>query len=176
MTDMPEDILTIRIQPFESRYKDQVIDLILGIQVVEFGIDITAEDQPDLNRIPDFYQSGRGNFWIALSGDMVVGTIALIDIGEGDGALRKMFVREAFRGRRFNIGYRLLDTLLSWSRQQRFRKVFLGTTSQYHAAHRFYEKNGFVEIEKQNLPGTFPVMAVDSKFYRFDLKSDPDAD
>jgi hypothetical protein len=33
------------------------------------------------------------------------------------------------------------------------------------AAHRFYEKNDFVRIEKQQLPPAFPVMGVDTIFY-----------
>ncbi|MES1217848.1 MAG: GNAT family N-acetyltransferase, partial [Bacteroidota bacterium] len=37
------------------------------------------------------------------------------------------------------------------------------------AAQRFYEKNGFKEIRKQELPETFPVMEVDIKFYRFSV-------
>ncbi|MGO7422080.1 GNAT family N-acetyltransferase, partial [Rhizobium ruizarguesonis] len=44
---------------------------------------------------------------------------------------------------------------------------FLGTTDKFVAAHRFYEKNGFTEIAKSALPRTFPLMAVDSKFYRY---------
>lgn len=34
------------------------------------------------------------------------------------------------------------------------------------AAHRFYEKNQFTEVPRAELPAAFPVMAVDSKFYR----------
>ena len=36
-------------------------------------------------------------------------------------------------------------------------------------AHRFYEKNGFEVIPRENLPPSFPVMAVDSRFYRLVL-------
>lgn len=37
------------------------------------------------------------------------------------------------------------------------------------AAHRFYEKNGFRELARSELPERFPVMAVDSKFYGLSL-------
>jgi hypothetical protein len=47
--------------------------------------------------------------------------------------------------------------------------VYLGTTPLYLAAHRFYEKSGFVEIKREELPEGFPVMEVDRKFYRHDL-------
>jgi hypothetical protein len=45
------------------------------------------------------------------------------------------------------------------------RELYLGTTAKYLAAHRFYEKNGFREIARTALPESFPVMAVDTKFY-----------
>lgn len=30
-------------------------------------------------------------------------------------------------------------------------------------------KNGFVEIEKESLPKNFPIMAVDTKFYSYNI-------
>ena len=47
--------------------------------------------------------------------------------------------------------------------------VYLGTTAKFLAAHRFYEKNGFREIAREALPDSFPVMAVDTKFYTLAL-------
>jgi hypothetical protein len=90
------------------------VDCILPIQQSEFGIPISLEQQPDLVDIPAFYRRDNGNFWVALSGDEVVGTIALLDIGNRQGALRKMFVTAAWRGAAHGVGGRLLDTLLRW--------------------------------------------------------------
>ena len=41
----------------------------------------------------------------------------------------------------------------------------VGTTSKFLAAQRFYAKNGFREIAKSDLPQSFPVMAVDDRFF-----------
>jgi len=161
---------SVQIVPFTTPYRDQVIELILHIQQAEFGVAITAADQPDLAEIPNFYQQRDGNFWIALDGsDHVVGTIALLDIGNHQVALRKMFVNDAWRGKDKGVAQRLLDTLLAWARDHNVRTILLGTTSKYLAAHRFYEKNGFEEVARETLPEAFPIMAVDSKFYRRQL-------
>lgn len=157
------------IQPYTDQNKQQVADLIVSIQQNEFGIPITLQDQPDLNDIPHFYQSNNGNFWTASVDDNMVGTIALLDIGNQQAALRKMFVSKNHRGKSFNIGQSLLDTLLHWATNRQFKEIFLGTTAQFIAAQRFYEKNGFIEIEKKQLPLQFPVMQVDVKFYRYDI-------
>ena len=160
---------TIAIESYRAAQQQGVIDVILPIQQQEFGIPITLGDQPDLQDIPGFYQQRAGNFWVALAGPEVVGTIALIDIGRRQGALRKMFVKDAWRGKEKGVAQKLLETLLLWSRQQGLREIYLGTTAKYFAAHRFYEKSGFCEIPKAMLPPAFPIMAVDTKFYRFDL-------
>src|SRR3712207_5531145 len=106
----------IEVVPFTPEYEDIVGALIVGIQSDEFGVPITLEDQPDLQEIPTFYQRGAGNFWVALSDGEVVGTVALIDIGNHQGALRKMFVHPDYRGREHGVSGRLLDTLLEWCR------------------------------------------------------------
>ena len=159
----------MQIIPFAPEFEAQVGELIVSIQRGEFGIEITAEQQPDLRSIPDFYQQGAGNFWVAIAQGRVVGTTALLDIGEGRAALRKMFVHPEFRGSAGRVGRRLLDTLLAWAAEKQIREIYLGTTPFFEAAHRFYEKNGFEEITESGLPGSFPIMDVDTKFYRLDL-------
>ena len=157
------------IEIYTDTHKNAVTDLILSIQNSEFGIPITLEAQPDLNEIPRFYQTNNGNFWIAKSDDEIIGTISLLDIGNHQGALRKMFVNKNYRGKEFGVGQKLLNTLVDWTKDRGFTEIYLGTTDKFTRAQRFYEKNGFKEIEKKELPETFPVMEVDSKFYRFSL-------
>jgi hypothetical protein len=40
--------------------------LIREIQQYEFGVAIALKAQPDLLKIPEFYQTGKGNLWIAV--------------------------------------------------------------------------------------------------------------
>lgn len=159
----------MKIIAYEAQYRDAVRDLIVPIQREEFGIDISYADQPDLADIEGFYQKGEGGFWLALVGDEVVGTIALIDIGEGRVALRKMFVAAAFRGREHGTAQALLDDVTARASARGLSEILLGTTAKFLAAHRFYEKNGFDLVEVSDLPDSFPCMAVDTRFYRLTL-------
>jgi N-acetylglutamate synthase-like GNAT family acetyltransferase len=158
---------TVEIEIYTGTYKKGVAGLILGIQNDEFNIPITLAEQPDLDQVPTFYQVDNGNFWIARIEDKVIGTIALKDIGNNQAALRKMFVDRDHRGKEWNIGKKLLDELLAWAGQKALTAIFLGTTAKFPAAQRFYEKNGFVEIKKEELPGSFPLMEVDTRFYKY---------
>jgi N-acetylglutamate synthase-like GNAT family acetyltransferase len=155
----------IEIVPFASQHVEGVGALIVGIQRDEFQIPITLEDQPDLKNIPAFYQQGAGNFWVAISEGEVVGTVALLDLGNHQGALRKMFVHADYRGPGHGVSARLLDTLLAWAGARGVKDVYLGTTEKFLAAHRFYERNGFEKIAANELPPSFPKMALDTRFY-----------
>ncbi len=146
------------------------IDLIVGIQAGEFGIPITAEYQPDLRVVDSFYQHGNGNFGLALEGDRVVGTIALIDIGNNAVSLRKMFVHPGYRGKEKGTGQRLMDIVFNWCEARDITTIYLGTVGQFKAAHRFYEKNGFVAVDKDSLPEGFPAMPLDHMFYAYSFR------
>ena len=159
----------ISIAPFRAGQTKPVTDLIVGIQNAEFGVPITAADQPDLADIGGFYQVGNGGFWTASVAGEIVGTIALKAFGSGSGALRKMFVAPAWRGKQHGVGAALLTALLAHARARGMSDILLGTIGLFAAACRFYEKNGFAPISAEALPQDFPRMPLDTLFYRLDL-------
>ena len=162
----------IVVKEYSSEYQSQVIDLILHIQQNEYNIPISKGDQPDLLDIKNFYQESNGNFWVALHNDKVVGTVALLDIDKNQVALRKMFVNQNYRGKIFKTAALLLNTAIEWAKERNLQGIFLGTTLQFVAAHRFYEKNGFQLITLEDLPDKFPVMKVDKKFYKYTIQAE----
>lgn len=163
-TTVSDDLF--RVIPFDGRFAREIGEMIVGIQAGEFGVPITLADQPDLSDIPGFYGTGRGGFWIARADESVIGTIGLRDFGAGHGALRKMFVAKDHRGSTRGVAAALMSTLIDHARVSGMNTVWLGTTDRYLAAHRFYEKNGFVRVTTGDLPPSFPRMAVDNVFYR----------
>ncbi|UTW59102.1 GNAT family N-acetyltransferase [Kordiimonas sp. SCSIO 12603] len=155
----------IIFEPARIADYEQIQLLILEIQTSEFNIDITLDDQPDLKDIESFYRKGIGEFWVARHGEVIVGTIALIDIGAGQVAIRKMFVKDTYRGKEHGIAKKLLDVLEEYSAERVVQTILLGTTDKFLAAHRFYEKNGYNLIPEEMLPLTFPKMEVDTVFF-----------
>jgi len=159
----------VEIVEFEERYQKSVEELVLPIQQIEFGVQITREAQPDLVDIRNVFRKGDGNFWVALAGGKVVGTIGVVDIGDRMVALKKMFLHADYRGKQTGIAQSLMDRAKAWCREREIRSIILGTTAGMHAAHRFYERNGFIEQQKSDLPSNFPIVSVDTKFYRLDF-------
>ena len=158
------------IEEYQEKYKEGIAQLILNIQQNEFNIPVTLNDQPDLLNIEKVYLKNKGNFWVAVENMQVIGTIALIDIDNKQAALRKMFVHKDYRGKEKGIGQLLLNTLISWCNQNHINEIYLGTVEQLHAAKRFYERNGFIIVEKATLPETFPLMPIDTEFFKLKVE------
>ena len=159
------DLKKIKIKKYDDSNKNQIIELILQIQTKEFNLPVSIKDQPDLEKIPEVYQKDNGNFWIALDEEKVIGTIGLIDLGNNQTAIKKMFLMEKYRGT--GISKMLLDVAIEFCKKNGIAEIYLGTTSSYLAAHRFYEKNGFLEIKKDIMPIAYDVHEVETKFYRY---------
>jgi GNAT superfamily N-acetyltransferase len=160
----------MEITVYTKEFEQQVIEFILNIQQNEFGVPVTIADQPDLLDVENFYCKGKGNFWIATDNKKLIGSIALIDTGNRQSALRKMFVHKDYRGKDKGMGQQLLDHVIGWCRQKGIDEIYLGTFDKLLAAQKFYLKNGFVEVEKQSLPASFPLMQVDNMFFKLRIK------
>ncbi len=161
---------TIHYRQAGNTYSEKIIQLILPIQQMEFNAPVTLEDQPDLLSIEQSYHQTGGGFWVAMQGEEIIGTIALIVFDKGKGALRKMFVKKEFRGKEHGVAARLLQILLDYCHRTGIQDIYLGTINRMQAALRFYAKNGFVEVAKASLPPRFPLMQVDTVFYHLSLR------
>ncbi|MEN2399135.1 GNAT family N-acetyltransferase [Flavobacterium sp. MC2016-06] len=162
----------MNIKPIQNEYENQIVDLILNIQQKEFNVPITIQDQPDLLNIKNFYYEPGGIFLGAFIDDELVGTIALVKFNNQAGAIRKMFVKQEYRGKQYNIAQQLLEELISYSTKNGLRALYLGTVSILQAALRFYERNHFITIQKDELPYDFPLMSPDNVFCKLDLNSE----
>jgi len=156
----------MEIMVYHSKYKQQIIDLILHIQNDEARIDLPIEEQPDLLDIPFYYQKDGGEFWIAVEDDVVIGTIALMNAGNGNAVLKKFFVAEDHRGKK--VGYALYMQLNRFAKNAGIKTIILDTPSVAKKSHRFYERSGFVRIQKDMLP--FPYRYPDRNSYLYLLK------
>jgi N-acetylglutamate synthase-like GNAT family acetyltransferase len=161
--------MPLSILPFDLKYQSEVIGLIERIQVGEFSIAIEESQRKELQSIPQFFQKNKSNYWVAIFNGKVIGTIAVIDIGHNAFELRDVFLDQEYRGQKTGFAKKLLDAVLSWSKKQNVKTIYLGTTFSFKAAHRFYEKHGFCEIARKDMPSYCQPMDCDEKFYRLDL-------
>lgn len=126
------------------------------------GNELLSDDNEQAECVDELPRDAAGR-------ERVVGTIGVVDIGNKQVALKKMFVHADARGKASGVAQALMDTAKNWCRAKGIESIILGTTPGMVAAHRFYEKNGFVEQQMDELPPNFPIVHVDTKFYRCEL-------
>lgn len=158
----------MEIVTYNEIYKHEVIQLILDIQNQEAGIGLSLEEQPDLNDIETFYMKSGGGFWTALNDENeVIGTIGLINKKNGCGVLKKFFVRSDYRSQK--VGFRLYRKLIDFCLANQFDTLILDTPSVAKTSHKFYERNGFFRIVKEELPVPYDYPDRNSYLYKKNL-------
>ncbi len=87
------------IAEYSDKYRDQ-IKYVIGQTLADISVidrNSLPIDDPDLDEIKKIY-SGKGNFWVALKKDTVIGTVAIRDLGDNTAKLNRMFVVLAHHG------------------------------------------------------------------------------
>lgn len=156
----------LQIKLLDNSYSKSIVDLILPIQQEEFHVPITLEQQKDLLNIEDFYIHSGGAFWGAFYDGELIGTIAFLNMQHQSAAIRKMFVKQAYRGKEFAVAHQLLSVLKTYCISNGIFNLYLSTVNILKAAHRFYEKNGFQKVDKDQFPSYFPFMVPDDTYYQ----------
>lgn len=89
------------------------------------------------------------NVWVAVENDILAGCIAYRKKEEGVGEVKRMFVKEAYRGR--GIAKELLKAVENYARKQGCRKLFLDTRITLEPAVSIYRAFGFHIVFQQGL-------------------------
>lgn len=109
------------------------------------SIDLSFQDfAGELKRLPGDYAPPGGALFLAWSEAMPAGCIAVRRIDDGDCEMKRLYVRDAFRG--LSAGERLAREAIEWARAAGYRRMLLDTLPAMRSAHRLYERLGFAEI------------------------------
>lgn len=131
----------LQIRPFTPADQAAAKALILRGLEEHWGIlDLTRN--PDLNDIATSYADGV--FLVALQGEDLVGTGALMPETDGVGRIVRMSVATALR--RHGLGKAILDGLCAAARQRGYRQLVLETTKTWDDAIGFYTRYGFQTV------------------------------
>jgi GNAT superfamily N-acetyltransferase len=153
------DRLSVDIVRFEPEHAAGFAALVVDT-LREFGFEPDAELDRDLDDPAGTYAA----LWIATAAGVVVGSIALRDLGDDSYELKRMYLHSSWRGR--GVGKRLLATALEWARANSARVVRLDTTERMFAARGLYESVGFVQV-----PGESPRQGQQRLLYELRLRT-----
>ena len=139
----------MKIIPFEEKYRDDMIFMILE---AKNALGRVLRLNGDLLDIKANYLDKGDMFWIAVDGnDRVVGSVGYSSIESSTEVwLHRLFVKYDLK--RSGIGTRLLQTAEAHARQhgKTAVNVHLGAPrEQWFESYSFYPKNGYVEYEER---------------------------
>lgn len=85
--------------------------------------------------------------WIAERDGRVIGSVFVVDAGNGVAQLRLLYVEPEARG--LGVGRLLVDQVVRFARDKRYRKIRLWTQSELVAARKVYAAAGFSLVESK---------------------------
>jgi len=108
-----------------------------------FGAAFETRVATELSEFCLRYEPARDGLWLATEGDAIHGAIAIdgSHAPETGAHLRWFIASDQRRGR--GVGSRLLAAALAFCEARAYRRVYLWTFDELHAARHLYEKHGF---------------------------------
>ena len=131
------------------------------MSTLPFAIDY-QHPQKELDDLSAVYgEAGRGALFVAETDGVLAGCVALKDIGNGRCEMKRLYVREAYRGR--NLGKQLAKTIVARAKEMGYRFMYLDTHREaQQRAIAMYQKMGFVACEDYHPnPGRLLCMELD---------------
>ena len=98
----------------------------------------------ELEALPGQYAPPEGILLIARGKDMAAGCVALRRLDAGSGEVKRMYVREAYRGS--GLGRRLAVAVIEEARKIKYARVVLDTLPKLAPAIALYRDLGFREF------------------------------
>lgn len=110
------------------------------------GISLCFQNfEQELATLPGKYSPPRGRLLLVLTGEDLVGCVALREIDDDVCEMKRLFLRPAFRGKGF--GRVMVDAIINAGREIGYKKMRLDTmTGKMDAAIKLYLQAGFREI------------------------------
>lgn len=133
----------MEILEYVNTYKDNVNEFVHKIFVDEFGYQEFSNAILSSENEEYFMESNK--LWIAIENEEIIGTIGIIEVSEKCAMLKKVYVKEEYRGK--GIAQNLLNQCLAYAREKNYDYIFLQTYHRLERARAFYSKNGFIEYE-----------------------------
>jgi ribosomal protein S18 acetylase RimI-like enzyme len=124
---------------------DKVASLFLEYSQ-SLNVDLSFQNfEDELNSLPGKYSPPDGNLILAFVNDKPVGCIALRRISEDTCEMKRLFVRDAYKG--IGIGRSLITMIMDEASRLRYRYIRLDTLPTMKKAQDLYRSFGFYEIE-----------------------------
>lgn len=113
---------------------------------VWIGIDLSFQNfAEELKGLPGAYAPPSGVLLLGRVEGIAAGCVAVRRLSDEDAEMKRLFVRDAFRG--LGLGERLARRAILWARRAAYHRLLLDTLPSMSAAHQLYRRLGFKETQ-----------------------------
>ncbi|MCL7414156.1 MAG: GNAT family N-acetyltransferase [ANME-2 cluster archaeon] len=145
----------MKIERFIPQRGNEVKELVLGV-LAEQGFYFDPGKDSDLDDIAGYYLDDSGMFFTGILGGEVIGTAAVRRVDAGQCEIRRIYVKQEFRGRGY--GRQLFLHTLGYA-MSHYPVVTLKTDRSLVRAISLYLKSGFSVVKEDG----------DTLFFRMDI-------
>ncbi len=157
----------IKIRKVESQEEIRMIrELLLEYGRIRNFDEALGDYDYELANLPGEYAQPEGNLLLAIYDEKLVGCVALRKIDDTICEMKRLYVKEEFRGKR--IGYALVQNIIENAKEVGYRSMRLDNHPWMKEAESLYKLFGFVEIGAYRYNPTKGV-----KFFELDLDNTP---
>lgn len=138
----------MKILPFEQKYRDDMIFMVLEAKDALGRIPGLNEDLLDVQK--NYFDKGD-MFWIAINEDgRVIGSIGYNSLNSDEVTLHRLFVKHNLKHK--GIGTALLKTAEKHIGQKGYKRIIvhLGNKTDFFESWSFYPKHGYKEVDTPN--------------------------
>lgn len=129
-------------------------------QEYAFGVEFEAYVAKGLAEFYERFDVKTNRFWICEHESRIVGCIALMNRGS-EAQLRYFLILPEYRG--IGLGKKMMALYMDFLIQCKYKKSFLLTTDELHAAASLYEAHGFRLTEQKETSG-FGKILIEHKY------------
>lgn len=138
----------IEIVPFKSQHIEDFAKL--NLEWIEQNFELEPTDKKALNAPQQNILDKGGYIYIAMFKNQVVGTCALLNMGNGTFELAKMAVSSDAKGK--GIGYLLGKAVIEKAKEVEAHTVYLESNTKLVPAINLYYKLGFQQVQGKSSP------------------------
>jgi putative acetyltransferase len=139
-------VIPVTIRPYlPEDYPGVIAAVKAAYDTLGYTMDFGEFDR-DLAAIPETYQDSGGEFWVLVDGGLVAGCIGVTREDAERCELHRLYILPSYRGG--GSGRRLIETAVSWCRDNGCRELFLWSDIKFETAREVYIRCGFSPAQK----------------------------
>jgi len=155
----------IIIQDFDVGFEEDIQQLKDAIQS-EYSTPIFTSNAMKMTEV---IQLPGHRYWMLLHNGQLFGMIGVIILNENQAELKRFYLHQNYRSLPEKWATQLFEKVIQWCAFKKTKQLFLGTMQVLKAANKFYLKQGFHTISRNELPKEIEIHPFDDTFYFKDL-------